>query len=461
MPQKDSLIFVCQNCGYKSLKWVGRCPDCRQWNTMVEEIERRASSSLADKARSPSSDAKPISITSVQSRAEGRLTTHLAEFDRTLGGGTLPGSVILIAGEPGIGKSTLLLQVAHHLCEAAGSRALYVTGEESLEQIRLRAERLAALNDNLFIYPETNVEEIEAEIKRLTPCAIVIDSIQTLYCPEFTSAPGSITQIRETAARLLYLAKSLRIPLFFIGHVTKSGMVAGPRVLEHMVDTVLYFEGEQHHAYRVLRATKNRFGSTNEVGVFEMTSEGLRELKNPSEAFLQERPLNSPGSVVTSTIEGTRPILVEIQSLTAYNGGFGAPRRSASGIDHRRLTLLLAVLEKHIGLKLYDQDVFLNVTGGIRIEEPAADLAIVVSVVSSFRNLSIDPDMIILGEVGLAGEVRSIRHLDKRISEAARVGFSKCLLAKTDLARLNLPRSIQIHTAQRVRDALDIVGLSL
>jgi DNA repair protein RadA/Sms len=461
MAPKDNLIFICQNCGYKSLKWLGRCPDCQQWNTLIEEIERPSASSAALKARSPSYDAKPLPITAVQSRPEPRLTTHLAEFDRALGGGTLPGSVILIAGEPGIGKSTLLLQVARRLCETADSPALYVTGEESLEQIRLRADRLSALHDNLLIYPETNVELIEAEIKRISPCAIVIDSVQTLYCPEFTSAPGSITQIRETAARLLYLAKSLRIPLFFIGHVTKSGIVAGPRVLEHMVDTVLYFEGEQHHAYRILRATKNRFGPTNEVGVFEMTSDGLCELQNPSEVFLKERPLNSPGSVVTSSMEGTRPILVEIQSLTAYNGGFGAPRRSASGIDYRRLTLLLAVLEKHIGLKFYDQDVFLNVTGGIKIDEPAADLAIIVAVVSSFRNLPVDPDMIVLGEVGLAGEIRTIRHLDKRINEAARVGFSKCLLAETNLSRLNLPRSIKILTARRIREALDIVGLSL
>jgi DNA repair protein RadA/Sms len=411
----------------------------------------------AAKGRAASA-AAPRSLAAVPAPESMRRSTGLGELDRVLGGGLVAGSVVLIGGDPGIGKSTLTIQACAALA-GQGLRVLYVAGEESPEQVRLRAERLGLGAAEVLILPETNVEAVLEQLSALRPAAVVVDSIQTMHTETLGSAPGSVGQVRESAALLTSHAKASGTACILIGHVTKEGALAGPRVLEHLVDTVLYFEGDGAHALRILRAVKNRFGSTNEVGVFEMGEGGLVEVQNPSAAFLAERPAGAPGSAVLATLEGSRPVLVEIQALVSRSG-LAMPRRTAIGTDPGRVALLLAVLEKRCRMQLYDQDVFLNVTGGMKIDEPAADLAIVVSVVSSFRNLPIDPSMIVLGEVGLAGEIRSIRHLEKRINEAARVGFSKCLVAKTDFSKLSMPRSMEIHTAQRIREALDVVGMS-
>ena len=457
---KKKVVFVCQNCGQSSPRWAGKCASCGEWNSLVEEIQvserPRAGRALSPEGRST----KPISIHALPKTPEKRMLTHISEFDRIVGNGVIPGSVSLIGGEPGIGKSTLMLQVAHQLCLQDEQAVLYVTGEESAEQLRLRGERLEALHERLYVLPETNTDLIIEHILALRPHVVIVDSIQTIYLPELESAPGSVSQIRESAARLLYLAKAEHMPLFFIGHVTKTGVVAGPRVLEHMVDTVLYFEGARHHTYRILRAVKNRFGSTNEIGIFEMTAAGLKEVKNPSEIFLQERPPETPGSVVSSAMEGTRPLLVEIQALTSFNGGFGIARRSTSGVDHRRVSLLMAVLEKRVGLRLVDQDVFVNIAGGIRVDEPAIDLAIVLATVSSFRNQAVDPRLIAIGEVGLAGEIRSVSHLERRIHEASRLGFTKCLVAKSTVTKRLRAANVEFIRARSVTQALDLLGFS-
>lgn len=433
MPSKSKTIFMCQECGTDSPRWTGRCAACGQWNSLVEQKQfaepaKSIGSRSAGRARGGANIAvKPVPITQVNPLAESRTYTKIEEFDRILGGGIVAGSATLVGGEPGIGKSTLLLQVAHRLAKP-NHPALYVSGEESLEQMRLRASRMGALSDDLLCLSETQVEMITEQIMETTPSCVIVDSIQTAYTGESTGAPGSVSQIRDSAAHLLHMCKQTHVPLFLIGHVTKSGMVAGPRILEHMVDTVLYFEGDRHHNFRILRAVKNRFGSTNEIGIFEMGREGLVEVKNPSELFLQERAEGVAGSVVVPAMEGTRPLLVEIQALASSTGGFGAPRRSSNGIDNRRVALLIAVLEKRLGIRMFDQDVFLNIAGGIKVEEPAADLAALCALVSSYRNIPVAQDTVVLGEVGLAGEIRSVSHLDRRLAEASRLGFRQAII---------------------------------
>ncbi|MGI8906666.1 MAG: DNA repair protein RadA [Candidatus Sumerlaeaceae bacterium] len=462
---KSKIQFVCQECGEGYPKWAGKCTACGQWNTLVEERV------AADPAKAPGAANRAafrlrhdvgerrtvaVPITQINALAENRTFTHIDEFDRILGGGIVAGSVTLIGGEPGIGKSTLLLQVAQRLASAE-KPSLYVSGEESLEQMRLRASRMGALSDHLLCLSETEVEAIGDQIVQTMPSCVIVDSIQTAYTPEISGAPGSVSQIRESAAHLLFLCKQLHVPLFLVGHLTKSGVVAGPRILEHMVDTVLYFEGDRHHNFRILRAVKNRFGSTNEIGIFEMVREGLAEVKNPSELFLQERPEGASGSVVVPVLEGTRPLLVEIQALTAPNGGFGSPRRSANGIDARRMNLLIAVLEKRLGIRMFDQDVYVNIAGGVRVDEPAADLAALCAMVSSFRGQAVEQDTIILGEVGLAGEIRSVSHLEKRLTEAARLGFKKAVTSS--FQKRKPPAGMQVQPAKNVGEALRLLGL--
>jgi DNA repair protein RadA/Sms len=423
-----------------------------------EAVSKDVSSSPRAHAKLSMKD--PVPVTSITTQGEIRIQSRIGEFDRILGGGLIPGSVTLIGGEPGIGKSTLMLQILYAFSAQLGLPTLYVTGEESTSQIRLRAERLGALSENLHILVETQVDRVTNILEEMKPAVVVIDSIQTQYVHELHSVPGSISQLRECAVRLLYQAKSLTIPIFLIGHVTKSGIVAGPRILEHMVDTVLYFEGERHHTYRILRAVKNRFGSTNEIGIFEMTQKGLEEVTNPSACFLEERPIDGVGSAVCCTLEGTRPLLIEVQALTSHNGGFGAPRRTTSGIDARRVALLLAVLEKRLGLIFVDQDVFANAAGGIKIDEPAADLAILVALVSSFRNRPLDSDLLIIGEVGLSGEIRSVSHFDRRLREGERLGFKRCLTAKSHLKKEFKSSGIEIIPAGSVGEALNMIGLA-
>ncbi len=485
-------IYRCQECGAASPRWAGKCPGCGQWNTLVEERAPakeegrrpgggagagRGGKGAAGGAGGAGADGKRRAaaltearalirpITEIDATRHPRLHTGIKEFDRLLGGGIVPGSVCLVGGEPGIGKSTLLLQAAHRLAAAGAGRVLYVSGEESAEQVRLRADRLGCLDANLLILPETDAEVIEGALGEEGLCMAVVDSVQTLYDPQFESAPGSVAQLRECAARLFYRAKALRLPLFLIGHVTKAGTVAGPRLLEHIVDAVLYFEGERSYNFRLLRAVKNRYGSTDELGVFTMTNEGLAEVENPSEVFLRERPAHAPGSVIAATMEGTRPLLVEVQALTSPNGGFGAPRRVANGLDPRRLALLLAVLEKRAGMRLGDQDVFASLAGGLRVEEPAVDLAIVCAVASSLRTVSVPEDMVIVGEVGLSGEIRTVSHLERRLSEARRLGFRQALVSdRTRLPRgmserSSAPDSITILRADTINKALDLLML--
>ena len=454
---KKKTRFVCQSCGYSSLKWEGKCSQCGEWNTLVEEII----SNTRRESEPPGfniNQRTPIPITKISHTSDQRIITGISEFDRILGGGIFPGSVILIGGEPGIGKSTLLLQVFGNVARHEKTPTLYISGEESPEQVRFRAERLGMLDDNLLVVSETNVEDILRYISDIQPRIVVVDSIQTLYSPLLLSAPGSIGQLRECAAKILYLAKNSNIPVFFIGHVTKTGIVAGPRVLEHMVDTVLYFEGEGNHSFRILRAVKNRFGSTNEIGVFEMTERGLIEVGNPSEIFLSHRYENTSGSIVSSTLEGSRPLLVEIQALTIFSGGFGAPRRSTSGVDQRRLALLIAVLEKRAGLRFFDQDVFVNVAGGIKIDEPAIDLALVLAVVSSFKNIPIEPDIVVIGEVGLGGEIRTVGNLEKRLKEAIRLGFKSCLTAPTKQLPKPIKEDMNVIFVKSIKQAIDFIS---
>jgi DNA repair protein RadA/Sms len=453
---KQKIQFVCQECGDSFPRWEGKCGSCGQWNTLVEEKVASAKSNGAAKnlfrgGATGGARSMPIPINKVDVLAETRQHTGIEEFDRILGGGIVAGSVTLIGGEPGIGKSTLLLQVALKMA-GVGGPSLYVSGEESLEQMRLRAGRMGAVSEHLLCLGETQVEAIGDHIQSIRPSCVILDSIQTAWSEESGSAAGSVSQIRESAAYLITLCKSIHVPLFLVGHVTKSGVVAGPRVLEHMVDTVLYFEGDRHHDFRILRAVKNRFGSTNEIGIFEMGRDGLAEVKNPSELFLQERPEGASGSVVVPALEGTRPLMVEIQALTAPNGGFGAARRSANGLDSRRIALLIAVLEKRIGLRMFDQDVYVNIAGGVKVEEPAADLAALSAMVSSFQGVPINQNTVVLGEVGLAGEIRSVSHLEKRLAEAARLGFTRAVTSPWQKNRA--PGGIKLIGVKTVADAL-------
>ena len=448
---KSRSQYVCQSCGASAPRWFGKCAECGEWNTCVEEIvapvgQRKSRTSLL----SPS---EPISITEVKAEQEERQLSRIAEFDRALGGGIVPGSVVLLGGDPGIGKSTLLLQVLAQLADY-GVKVLYVSGEESARQVRMRAGRIGAVMEGLLILPETNLDHIEQQIQKHAPLAAVIDSIQAVYRPDLESAPGSVSQVRECAARLMYIAKQTAIPIFLVGHVTKEGTIAGPRLLEHMVDTVLYLEGERHHAFRILRAVKNRFGSTNEIGIFEMRDTGMVEVANPSEIFLSERSRNRSGSMVVCSMEGTRPLLVEIQSLVAPSN-FGNPQRVTTGVDPRRLSILIAVLEKRAGLHLGGQDIFLNVAGGVRIDEPSVDLGAALAVASSFRDLPTDPYTVAIGEVGLGGEVRAVSQIEKRIAEASKLGFRKCILSKGTMKGLATPKGMEVVGVLTLMDALE------
>ena len=445
---KTKTLYACQKCGYQSAKWLGRCPDCNSWNTLEEEIQLKSGlQSAASVADSP-----PLPISQVGGEAEMRLPTGISEFDRVLGGGLVAGSLVLIGGDPGIGKSTLLLQATDHLAKGSGS-VLYVSGEESARQIKLRGARMGVNAPDLFILAETALEKILIHAQRMQPRALVVDSIQTIFTSALESAPGSVSQVRETAGRLMMLAKGSGIPVFLVGHVTKDGSIAGPRVLEHLVDTVLYFEGDSGHPFRILRAVKNRFGSTNEIGVFEMKEGGLFEVRNPSELFLSERPLGVSGSVVVATMEGSRPLLVELQALVTASS-LGVPRRTTIGVDHNRLSLLVAVLEKKVGLSLAGQDIFLNVAGGVKLNEPAADLGMVTAVASSHLDKTIDPHTLLLGEVGLAGEVRGITQPELRVKEAAKLGFGRCILPAGNLKQVKA-KGMELIGVRSVEETLE------
>lgn len=446
---KQKTIFTCQKCGCQSPKWLGKCPDCNAWNSMAEEVIGKTALAGAVGERS-----RPVPICDVPAQSETRIATRIGELDRVLGGGIVPGSLVLIGGDPGIGKSTLLLQAMHNLAEQAGE-VLYVSGEESASQTRLRGERLDATHKRLLILAENSLEAILVHAATLKPKAMVVDSIQTVWTSNLESAPGSVSQVRESAGKLMVLAKGSGIPVFLVGHVTKDGAIAGPRVLEHMVDTVLYFEGDGSHPFRILRAVKNRFGSTNEIGVFEMKQEGLRCVDNPSELFLSERPLGVSGSVVTASLEGSRPLLVELQALVTQTS-FGVPRRTTIGVDHNRLALLVAVLEKKVGLHLAGQDIFLNAAGGVRLNEPAVDLAMIVAVASSHLDKAIAPQTVVLGEVGLAGEVRAITQPEQRIAEAEKLGFKTCILPAGNLRRLKKGK-IKLEGVASVQEAMELL----
>jgi DNA repair protein RadA/Sms len=448
---KAKTKFICQECGAEALRWMGKCPGCGEWNSLIEEVitPRNTKYSLRNKGQS-----RPMLLEKVESSKFVRALTNLPELDRVLGGGLVPGSLILLGGDPGIGKSTLLLQTAAKLGQK-NYKLLYVSGEESVEQIKLRAERLKIKTNNLYLFPETDLEIIESCISEVNPQLVIIDSIQTVYNPELTSAPGSVAQVRDCSAKMLQIAKQNNRTILLVGHVTKDGNLAGPRVLEHMVDTVLYLEGERHHAFRILRGVKNRFGSTNEIGVFEMREEGMVEVENPSEMFLAERPIGVTGSVVVPCIEGTRPILLEIQSLVSPTA-FGNPRRLATGLDFNRILLMTAVMEKKLGFVLGSQDVYLNVAGGVRIDEPAADLGICLALASSIRNQIVPPELLVVGEVGLTGEVRAVSQVEKRVLEAAKFGFKQCIIPHNNKRYLNIRSSIEILGVNTVEEALSI-----
>ena len=450
MKKKIKTIFSCRKCGHQSLKWLGRCPECGQWESFEEELSAPATGV----ARFLKYDA-PLSLVSAPEQDEERFVTGLDELDRVLGGGVVPGSVVLIGGDPGIGKSTLILHMLSSLARQ-GEKVLYVSGEESAHQIKMRAKRLSALEENVYLATESSVENIVAMVQEMNPCILAVDSIQTLSCQDVQSAPGSVSQVRESAARLLQVAKHDDLPVVLVGHVTKEGTIAGPRVLEHMVDTVLYFEGDRSQVFRILRTVKNRFGSTNEIGVFEMKAEGLVEVNNPSELFLAERPLEVAGSVVFPSVEGTRPILVEVQALVSPTN-LGTARRTAIGVDPQRLALLCAVLEKKAGMDLYGHDIFLNIAGGIRIDEPAIDLGVICALASSMMEKPVPADMAVCGEVGLAGEVRAAANMELRLREAERLGFRKFVMPRSNRDRLTLSFSIEVVGVTTIQEVLEVV----
>jgi DNA repair protein RadA/Sms len=451
---KTPIVFICQSCGHQSGKWLGKCPSCNHWDTFSEErLTPSTGSAGKRKWVDQAGPDEPVAITSVTMDVAERFPTGIGELDRTLGGGIVVGSLTLVGGDPGIGKSTLLLQVAGAIAKIAP--VLYVSGEESPSQIKMRGERLGLLSDNLLVLPETNVEEIIRHISKIRPSLVVIDSIQTIYTEDLPSAPGTVGQVRESAGRLLNVCKRSGIPIFLIGHVTKDGAIAGPRLLEHMVDTVLYFEGEKGSPFRILRGVKNRFGSTNEIGVFEMKSEGLMEITNPSEIFLSEKPGAVSGSVVVACVNGTRPMLVEIQALVASTN-YPSPRRTTVGVDPNRVAILLAIIEKRAGYHIMGEDVFVNVAGGVRVEEPAIDLGVAVSLVSSFRDVAVDSKTVVIGEVGLGGEVRSVQQIESRVNEAAKLGFKRAVIPKGRVA-LTLAGGIDIVRVETVSQALEAV----
>jgi DNA repair protein RadA/Sms len=450
--KKLKTIFSCQSCGFQTAKWMGKCPDCNSWDSFVEERSVVGSDRQGFRAIS-APQTTPVPIDSIDLETELRLHTGIKEFDRVLGGGLVPGTLVLIGGDPGIGKSTLMLQALNGLA-GQGNRVLYVSGEESIRQIRLRSKRLNTLSPDLLVVSEVEIEAILTMIGTIKPKAVVVDSIQTMFNGDLTSAPGTVSQVRESTVRLMLTAKKTGIPIFLVGHVTKDGTIAGPKLLEHMVDTVLYFEGDRNHIFRILRAVKNRFGSTNEIGVFEMKDKGLDEVANPSAVFLSERPAGAAGSVVTASMEGTRPILVELQALASATN-FGTPRRTILGLDPNRVALLAAVMEKILGMQLMSYDIFMNVAGGVKVTEPAMDMAIVAAVASSFLDKAISDNTVVLGEIGLTGEVRAIGQADTRIAESRKMGFSRCLLPKSNLRRLPDIDGIDIVGVKTVSDVAD------
>ena len=457
MATKIRSVFFCQSCGYESSKWMGQCPGCREWNTFVEETVKPAAKAAKGVSSSVSAGSyeAPKALSDIEMNDEERYDTHIGELNRVLGGGLVKGSLILVGGDPGIGKSTILLQVAGNI-SSDGKDILYISGEESLRQIKLRANRIGEFSDKLKFMCETNLSNIEEAITRAKPQVVIIDSIQTMYNETVSSAPGSVSQVRESTSVLLRIAKSMNISIFIVGHVTKEGQVAGPRVLEHMVDTVLYFEGDRHASYRVLRAVKNRFGSTNKIGVFEMQEKGLVEVTNPSEFMLDGRPENASGSIVTCSVEGTRPILIEIQALVCRSN-FGFPKRQANGTDYNRVNLLMAVLEKRVGLQMGESDAYVNLAGGMRIAEPSLDLGICLALISSFKNKPISSDVIAFGEVGLSGEVRSVNMSEARVSEARKLGFKTCIVPKALESKLkNTFKDVEIIGVSSISDAMKI-----
>ncbi|HEK8831470.1 TPA: DNA repair protein RadA [Clostridioides difficile] len=445
--------YVCQSCGYETAKWLGKCPECTKWNTFVEEIDQKSTKKevfIIDKSSS-----KPVSINSIESKEEERFTTDINELDRVLGGGIVKSSLVLVGGDPGIGKSTLLIQVSSNVANL-GKTVLYITGEESESQIKMRAKRLGINSENLYIFAENNLSIIESYLESVNPELIILDSIQTVFSPEISSAPGTVSQIKEGTSKFMKISKKMGISTFIVGHVTKEGSLAGPKLLEHMVDTVLYFEGERYNTYRLVRAVKNRFGSTNELGVFEMRDLGLVELDNPSKILISEKPKDVAGSVIISTVEGTRPMLLELQALVSPTS-FGIPKRTSTGVDYNRVGMLLAVLEKRVGLQIQNQDVYINIVGGIKINEPSIDLGIAISVASSFRNIPIDEDIAVTGEVGLTGEVRAVSFIEKRIAECKKLGFKKIVVPRSNYDVVKETKGIEIWPVDNLRQAINIV----
>lgn len=449
---KEKTVFVCSECGTESPKWNGKCPGCGAWNTMNEEtVISSAPKALKGGMSFSVQSEPPKNLNDISTSEDERIHTGLSELDRVLGGGIVPGSLVLIGGDPGIGKSTILLQICEHLGKS--KKILYISGEESQKQIKLRADRLGVTTENLRLYTETNMSLIQACIAKEKPDILIVDSVQTMFNPEITPAPGSVTQIRDTAATLMRIAKEQSIATFLVGHVTKEGSIAGPKILEHIVDSVLYFEGDQHRAYRIIRAIKNRFGSTNEIGVFEMGESGLSEVTNPSQAMLSGRPVGESGSCIICTMEGTRPVLAEIQALTSQSS-FGNARRMSTGIDLSRVLIMLAVMDKRIGMHISSHDVYVNVVGGLKMVEPAIDMGAFLAIASSFRNKPIDSGIVAIGEIGLAGELRACSYLESRIAEAEKMGFTRCLIPMCDIDKLKKFNKIKISTYSNIRDVI-------
>mgnify|MGYP000958218235 CR=1 FL=1 len=456
MAKAKKTAFFCQNCGYESAKWMGQCPACREWNTFVEEpMAAKTPAGNQGLGSHSAAGRKPVHLTEISTGKEERIPTGIGELDRVLGGGIVPGSLTLVGGDPGIGKSTLLLQVCRML-STAGHQVLYISGEESLRQIKLRAVRIGEFNENLSLLCETNLDIIRAVMEKEKPEIAVIDSIQTMYNEEVSSAPGSVSQVRESTNVLMQIAKGMGISIFIVGHVTKEGVVAGPRMLEHMVDTVLYFEGDRHASYRILRGVKNRFGSTNEIGVFEMREEGLAEVPNPSEFMLEGRPAEASGAVTACSMEGTRPILLEVQALVSKTN-FGLPRRTAAGVDYNRVNLLMAVLEKRCRYALSGYDAYVNIAGGMKMNEPALDLAIVMALISSYKDRPLDEKTIVFGEVGLSGEVRAVSMAEQRVHEAVKMGFTRCILPMVNVSKLKPRSDIRLEGVANVREAIGLL----
>lgn len=443
---KNKTQYVCQECGSISNKWLGKCPECQSWNTFVEEFVEKA---VVTKAVGISNNKRPVPLAEVSIKEEARLKTQMQELDNVLGGGIVKGSLVLVGGEPGIGKSTLLIQVASAV-SSSNLKVLYVSGEESLKQTKLRADRLGIKEDSIYLVSENNLDYIVKYVDEFNPDVLIVDSIQTVYNPNVQSSPGSVSQVREATATLMRISKVESVATFIVGHVTKSGAIAGPKILEHMVDTVLYFEGDQNHTFRILRSVKNRFGSTNEIGIFEMTYKGLKEVKNPSEIFLSNRPETVAGSVVVAGMEGTRPVLVEIQALVS-NSSFGTPRRMSMGVDHNKVVMMMAILEKRLGIQIQGCDAYLNVVGGMQLSEPAIDLAVVAAIVSSFRDKAISEGVVIFGEVGLTGEVRSVSHVEQRLHEAKKLGFKTCIVPKGNVEAVS---GIKVVTVENVEEMM-------